>query len=58
MPFGYAKRNQMRVVVRVFVTRVTLPSTKRREGLGGITSVALDDLLNNDDDGRMMIMKE
>ena len=48
----------MRVVVRDNVTRVTLPSAKRREGLGGMIGGFLDDHLNNDDDGKMMMMKE
>ena len=48
----------MRVVVPDNVTRVTLPLKKRREGLGGMIGGFLDDHLNNDDDGKMMMMKE
>ena len=49
----------MRVVVRDNeVNSRHSPLEQRRGDLGGMTRIVLNDLLNNDDDGRMMIMKE
>ena len=45
------------VCVREFNSRHP-PREQRRGDLGGMTRTVLNDLLNNDDDGRMMMMKE
>ena len=45
------------VCVREFNSRHP-PREQRRGDLGGMTRTVLNDVLNNDDDGRMMMMKE
>ena len=44
--------------VAILNNSCTFPLDKRREGLGGMITILLNDHLNNDDDGKMMMMKE